>query len=313
MADLIDVVQLQEISSGIVDLFEVTINPLSVTPVTVYLYRGLDENAASVWFSSKSGTTKNEYFAFPIEMTDVNVTSDGPASRPTLSVANVISAVKVTSGVAEAVGPDEKTLETILSDLGITSNEDLLGARVVRRRTLEEHLIASTATPSVPIEFPSYVYYIDRLSGETKISVQFELSSPFDLEGVKVPHREIIGRYCSWKYQGMKESSEGGCSWPLDSNNRFYSLSNTQITTWSTYSSIVAYSVNAYVKYNNKIYLAIQAVPAGKTPSTSTAYWTRADLCAKTIDACKVRFQNGGLDGSVALPFGGFPGTRKFK
>lgn len=313
MPDLIDVVQLQEISSGIVDLFEVTINPMSASPATIYLYRGLDKNALSIWFSNKTGTIKNEYFAFPIEMTDVNVTSDGPASRPTLTVANVISAAKVTAGNTETVGPDEKTLETILSDFGITSNEDLLGAKVTRRRTLEEHLLTSTSNPSIPIEFPSYVYYIDRISGESKISVSFELSSPFDLEGVRVPHREIIGRYCSWKYQGMAENNEGGCAWPLDSNNRFYKLDNTQITSFTTWNSTSTYLINAYVRYNNKIYQAIQAVPVNKVPSTNLTYWTRVDLCAKTIDACKVRFQNGGADGSVALPFGGFPGTRKFK
>lgn len=313
MTDLIDVVQLQEIPSGIVDLFEVTINPFSVSPVTVYLYRGLDETGASVWFPNKTGTAKNEYFAFPIEMTDVSITSDGPAARPTLSVANVISAAKVLAGNTETVGPDEKTLETILSDLGITSNEDLLGARVTRRRTLEQHLLSAGANPVLPIEFPSYVYYIDRLAGETKISVSFELSSPFDLEGVKIPHREIIGRYCSWKYQGMAENNEGGCSWPLDSNNRFYKLDNTQITVFTNWSSVSTYAINAYVKYNNKIYQAVQSVPVNKVPSSSPAYWTRVDLCGKTIDSCKARFQNGGVDGSVALPFGGFPGTRKFK
>lgn len=313
MTDLIDVVQLQEITSGIVDLFEVTVNPFSASPATVYLYRGLDQTGASVWFSNKAGTVKNEYFAFPIEMTDVNVTSDGPAARPTLTVANVISAAKVTSGNAETVGSDEKTLETILSDLGIFSNEDLIGARVTRRRTLEQHLLTSSSSPTIPVEFPSYVYYIDRVAGESKITVIFELSSPFDLEGVKVPHREIIGRYCSWKYQGMAENNDGGCSWPLDSNNRFYKLDNTQITSFTTWSSLSTYTINSYVKYDNKIYQAIQAVPVNKVPSTSLAYWTRVDLCSKTIDACKVRFQNGGADGSVALPFGGFPGTRKFK
>lgn len=313
MPDLIDVVQLQELSSGIVDLYEVTINPMSGSAATVYLYRGLDENAVSVWFSNKAGNIKNEYFAFPIEMTEVNITSDGPASRPTLTVANVISAAKVTAGNAEAVGSDEKTLEGILSGFNITSNEDLLGAKVTRRRTLEEHLLTSSSSPTLPIEFPSYVYYIDRISGESKISVTFELSSPFDLEGVRVPHREIIGRYCSWRYQGMAENNEGGCSWPISSDNRYYKTDNTLITTYTTWSSSITYAVNSYVKYNEKIYQAIQAVPLNKPPTTNLSYWTRVDLCAKTIDACKVRFQNGGADGSVALPFGGFPGTRKFK
>jgi len=313
MTDLIDVVQLQELSSGLVDLFEITVNPHSASPATVYLYRGLSASVVSVWFATKTGSAKNEYFAFPIEMTDVDITSDGPAARPTLVVANVISAAKVLAGNAETVGVDEKTLENIFADLGITSNEDLLGAKVIRRRTLEEHLLTSSSTPTIPVEFPSYVYYVDRLAAESKISVTFELSSPFDLEGVKIPHREIIGRYCSWKYQGMEESSEGGCSWPLNSNNRFYRTDDIQITSFTTYSSGSTYATNAIVKSGNYIYQAIQSVPINKPPATSTAYWTRIDLCGKTINSCKVRFQNGGVDGSVALPFGGFPGTRKFK
>ena len=51
--------------------------------------------------------------------------------------------------------------------------------------------------------------------------------------------------------------------------------------------------------------------------TTNSRIWKRLDVCGKTINSCKVRFQgsrvDSTLDQSVPLPFGGFPGLLKFK
>ena len=53
------------------------------------------------------------------------------------------------------------------------------------------------------------------------MGVTFELAAPFDLAGIKLPRRVVIGGACPWKYQGAsttltEANKEGGCSWRLD-------------------------------------------------------------------------------------------------
>ncbi|WEU67278.1 minor tail protein [Xanthomonas phage JGB6] len=45
-------------------------------------------------------------------------------------------------------------------------------------------------------------WYVERKSGESAETVQFELASAFDLAGVQLPRRSIIANYCSWKSVG---------------------------------------------------------------------------------------------------------------
>jgi hypothetical protein len=61
------------------------------------------------------------------------------------------------------------------------------------------------------------------------------------------------------------------------------------------------------------------------TPKLGSPYWEKADICGKTINSCKIRYQmskssgtnKGTLPGyefntEIPLPFGGFPGVVKF-
>ena len=54
-----------------------------------------------------------------------------------------------------------------------------------------------------------------------------------------------------------------------------------------------------------------------KDPRHHRKYWKRIDLCGKSLTSCKIRFQGNAsddtLDSAVPLPFGGFPGSKKFK
>jgi phage-related protein len=92
--------------------------------------------------------------------------------------------------------------------------DDLVGAKVIRRKTLEKYLIGGSAAANPPVEFNRDVFYIERKSTETPILVEFELVSAFDVEGVQLPRRSIIAARCPWKY---KDTTQGGCRWNQDS------------------------------------------------------------------------------------------------
>ena len=124
-------------------------------------------------------------------------------------------------------------------------------------------------------------------------------------------------------------------------NNKFYqslqgsNLNNTptdNLGTWweevirfTAYASGTTYNTGDHVIYDNMIWKYILTdSSSGNQPSFNSVYWTRADLCSKTLTGCKKRYQaiptadannkpmQVSLDTTKVLPFGGFPGSVKF-
>jgi len=92
----------------------------------------------------------------------------------------------------------------------VLTYQDLVGAKITRKRTLAKYLDAvnfeggvnPTADPLA--EFADDVYYVDRKSRETRDVVEFELAASFDLEGVTLPRRQIVQNVCPWRYRGSE-------------------------------------------------------------------------------------------------------------
>ena len=130
----------------------------------------------------------NSYEPFPIQAEGFEFNGNGQVPRPKLKVANVTGSI------------------TAL----ILSYQDLVGAKIIRKRTLVKYLdgvnFASgsnqSADPSA--EFADDVYYIDRKSRETRDVVEFELAASFDLEGVALPRRQIVQNVCPWGYRSAE-------------------------------------------------------------------------------------------------------------
>lgn len=339
MTELIQTVQLQEVGDSLIDLFEITLPSGTI----FYAMSGMESPGATpteddnIYFPPKDGSTPNEYVAIPIQIQGLEVSSSGTQSRPTLSLANIPVLSKAITANADGVD-DEEVLYNILEDEGITRNIDLVGSKVVHRKTLFKYTYRFTDvagwTTTVPTEFPSTVWYIDRVAGENNVVVSFELANPLDIEGAKVPARQVIGRYCPWTYQGLELNGVGGCSWSVDSNGRFFDgddeIITKTISSVTEYSSAGTYNLDDVVKTTEstttvlgvtkdyiRIWKAIRAVPVNKDPKKQPTYWVRIDGCGKLINSCKIRFQGNntstGLDTRTPLPFGGFPGSRSFR
>ena len=123
--------------------------------------------------------------AFPIQVEGFEMNGGGQVPRPRLRVANVTGSI------------------TAL----VLTYQDLVGAKITRKRTLAKYLDAvnfpggvnPTADPSA--EFADDIYMIDRKSRETRDVVEFELAASFDLEGVSLPRRQIVQNVCPWRYR----------------------------------------------------------------------------------------------------------------
>lgn len=343
MSDIIDTVQLQETEEALVTLFDVTLPSGTVA----YFFDGLDDGTNNIYFPEKTITNSvyelKEYVGIPIGIEGIESSSSGASNRPTLSIANIpILSRNVTLSSPPDGVDDEQTILDILNSEGITNNEDLLNSKVVVRRTLfGKTYTSSDSNPSTPpVEFPSQTYIIDRVSGENNLVVQFELANPMDIEGVTLPNRVVIGKYCPWKYQGHflpdsdgNASKDGGCVWPINSNGRFFDKDDNVITknissipTYNASTTNTArapgYKTKTITNGHTEIWETIRAVPAETSngqynPRSSKAYWKRLDVCGKTLNSCKIRFQGNNSDDTLntvyVLPFGGFPGAKQFK
>ena len=112
------------------------------------------------------------YEAFPIEVEGFEFNGNGQVPRPRLRVANVTGAI------------------TAL----VLTYQDLVGAKITRKRTLAKYLDAvnfeGSVNPTVDpsAEFADDVYYVDRKSRETRDVVEFELAHRAG--DVREPHGE---------------------------------------------------------------------------------------------------------------------------
>lgn len=323
-------VQSQEISSGLIDLFELTLPD----GTTLYFHPGLDGSLDEIKFRDKKDPyTVREYVPMPMMIDGLDLNSDGAPARPALTVANV------------------GTLFS--SQLGSFKNDDLIGQRLIRRQTLEKYLYGQSGDASPPIEFKTQEYIIDRISQEGSVSVTFEMATPFDLEGIKLPRRVVVGKYCSWQYQGHDKGKGGGCTWKQNStynykdsngdvfsHTAFFDFDDRPLvinsTTFSTYSASTAYTTESYVSHSGKkwlciiegtgnapsetsgywkqvftwvywnstasygegdlvrhvntIWKSVHSSNQDNTPAFGTGHWVREEICGKTLQSCKARY-----------------------
>lgn len=128
------------------------------------------------------------YTAFPIKATGFDMSGNGQLPRPKLQVANVTGAI------------------TLL----VLTYDDLLGAKITRKRTMAKYLDAvnfpggTNPNADALAEFSDDVFFIDRKVTETRDLVEFELAAAFDVAGVQLPRRQIIQNVCVWRYRGSE-------------------------------------------------------------------------------------------------------------
>lgn len=298
MSELIEAVQLQEPGSELIELYELTVNN-----TILYFHAGLEEELTEVQFRDRTSPyTARTYIAFPIMMDGVDLSADGAINRPTLTVANVAN--------------------TFSSAIGDIKAEDLVGERLTKRTTLKKYLVGELGDASPSIEFPIRKFILDRISGENNVSVSYELAAPYDLSGITLPNRKVVGKYCSWQYQGYGLSEKGGCIWSKDSvvscsdgsggvnTHKAYFTENDepivpagstmagwtvgQYKTYTTYSSGTSYSSGDYVEYNDGNQTTVwkcTLATTGNAPGLNSIYWSKGDVCGKKLSSCKCRFQ----------------------
>lgn len=272
-------VQGQVVDSPVLTLFDIELPDGTF----LYIHPGLDDDLTNIQFRDYTNNSQiNTYVPFPVIIDGLEQGADGAIKRPSLSVANIGNSFK--------------------SALGGFVNKDLVGQRITRRQTLKKYLYGESPDLSnPPKEFNRVTYTVDRISGETNTIITFELTAIHDLEGVVLPRRTMVGKYCSWQYQGVETFGKGGCVWPAnslvydndstaadgDAPTKFYNpffdvddkilahatlLSNNS-NSWDPSAN---YTIGQYVEHGSRYFVA-KFNNTGKNPITDTNdFWTEA-------------------------------------
>lgn len=140
--------------------------------------------AKSIWWQGI------EYSAWPCQIEGIESSTTGSSAQPKLTVANLDGSI------------------TALC----LAYDDMLQAKVSIHDTLAKYLDARNFpegnTSADPTQEKLKVYYIDSKSVETKLQVEFTLSSPMDLQGLQIPTRQLHS-LCTWCIRGKYRSGDG--------------------------------------------------------------------------------------------------------
>lgn len=270
----------------------------------------------------------DRYVASPIMASGFELTTKGSTPTPKLAIVSNDEAIDIFA-----------TLRQKIRELG-----DIVGARVTRIRTFAKYLdynnFPNPATrpvgfaPDPYSEFPRDIYYVERKSMENKTVIEYELTSIFDVQGVKLPGRLVSSNRCMFGYRGL-------CPYEYEDPSNTFRQRATAIhdgLTLPVYAPAMATINDEYI-LGGVINVPNLVVPVDKGPWNSdssysvgdqvyiqvglikyyhvcrttnsnisppnSAYWV-ADECSKTLKGCRIRFANASY-----LPFGGFPGSNR--
>jgi lambda family phage minor tail protein L len=274
--------------TAIVELFQLYFDTVDKEDSFIAFHGGSVFQRGIVW----QGIT---YLPIPVETEGFEVNANGELARPKIRVANK---------------------DYFVTDL-LINNSDLQFAKLIRKRTFVKYLDDANFDGGNPwsqadasAEISKDTFVISQKTAENKVFVEFELTSPLDLENFEINNRLIMSRYCSWYYRG------NGCNYkgiPIETEDgRPLELINPQswnsLGEWKLNQSYLSgqssYLENKKITIANpdptsdaepqfaKIWYVCQqnhTSSLDKKPDTNENYWLR-DGCNKKLDGCRKRF-----------------------
>lgn len=144
-----------------------------------------------------------EYTRYPVEASGFEYSGNGQIPRPKMVVSNAFGAITA-----------------LILELG----NDLIGSKIIRRRTLAKCLDAANFPGNVnpdadpTVEWPEEIYFVDRKVSEGQDVVEFELATASDLQGIAIPKRQIIQNLCPFVYREADCGYSGPPTFDFDDN-----------------------------------------------------------------------------------------------
>ncbi len=157
-------------SDALVTLYEIDTTAIGGTDI--YRFTSMPNGSEPVRFGGA------EFAPIDMEATGFKWDGRGGMPKPRFRVSNV-------SGLITAA---------------IVSNGDMVGARFTRIRTYARHLDGGSQADS-SVMFPPEIYTINQRVSHTKLYVEWQLASPMEQLGIKLPRRQCIRDTCTHRYR----------------------------------------------------------------------------------------------------------------
>ena len=183
--------------SNIVELFQLELNTtMHSISQTYYFHNGTNENE-----NSNIVFNNIQYTRMPIEAEGFEYNGK-QTPRPTLKISNVLGTITtilltLPQGLEGAKVTRIRTLQRYIDNTNFIGGEILLenGSNLLLENGSAidmESGINPFGTPDPTATFPDEVYFIDRKSTENRDIIEFELAASFDLNGVRLPKRQVL-------------------------------------------------------------------------------------------------------------------------
>lgn len=162
--------------------------------VELYMLDATDQGVgAIIYFTAGtiSGTSSVQHNGITYSPLDVTVegmeySAQGQLPTPTLTIGNV-----------------SKTIQA-----EVIAHDDLLGAKLTRRRTFEKYLDGQPEADSSAI-FADDIYYFNRKTSHNKYIIKWELASEISYEGQQIPGRVVLRDVCTHRYRIWDTTTSG--------------------------------------------------------------------------------------------------------
>ena len=182
---------------NIIELFQLELNTkMHGISQTYYFHNGVSSNNdVNLIFNNI------EYVRMPIEASGFEYNGK-QLPRPTLKISNILGTITtilltLPQGLEGAKVTRIRTLRQFIDNTNFTGGEILLedGSNILQEDGTAINLelgINPFGTPDPTATFPDEVFFIDRKAAENRAVVEFELAASFDLQGVRLPKRQIL-------------------------------------------------------------------------------------------------------------------------
>lgn len=173
-------------TDSFVDLFEIYIDET----VGIFRFHAGKNFTRSIIFKG------NPYIPVPVDFSGFEFSADGKQNRPSIKLANI---------------------DGYITDY-IKNKNDLVNSKIKRYkvfvRNLDDENFSDQVNPFFGYRkkrnavsgygqaFYEDNYIINKKSQENKFYIEFDLSSPLDLENQSIPNRKVSDNLCPWVYRG---------------------------------------------------------------------------------------------------------------
>lgn len=238
---------------------------------------GTDTQSRPVVFRGES------YTPLPVKTEGFTMSGSGELPRPTVTFSNLMG---VFTGLSRAYG-------------------DLVSSRVIRRLVFARNLDGMPEADSREM-FQEDIYFVERKLRENRMEVTYELVPATDIDGAKIPRRQVIAAACVWRYR-----SPIGCAFASnvaigDKDNEPHPTSQTYRGEWNAseqyYTRDVVFIWQDFEKTTKSLYILLGDSATGEAQGPLLNSEWKLDQCSHRLSGCKLRFDQDSVNTQVVKP-----------